>query len=136
MRHQIQRLLQTGAVAAFAVFGAHPAAAEVELLMIEEDGCIWCARWDAEVAAAYPKTPEGQAAPLRRVDIRAPLPADLDLASRPRLTPTFILVDDGVELSRIEGYPGEDFFWPLLGEMLTDAQVSLDTETTRSGGTE
>ena len=30
------------------------------------------------------------------------------------------LVDDGRELSRIEGYPGEDFFWGLLEMMLTE----------------
>ncbi len=33
-------------------------------------------------------------------------------------TPTFVLVENGVELARIEGYPGEDFFWGLLGMIL------------------
>ncbi|MBL3206218.1 thioredoxin family protein, partial [Klebsiella pneumoniae] len=31
-----------------------------------------------------------------------------------RYTPTFILVDGGREIGRIEGYPGADFFWGLL----------------------
>ena len=34
-------------------------------------------------------------------------------------TPTFILVENGVEIARLEGYPGEDFFWMLLEEMLS-----------------
>ncbi|QFU09068.1 hypothetical protein PARPLA_01797 [Rhodobacteraceae bacterium THAF1] len=94
------------------------ALADLELVMVEQAGCHWCARWDEDVAPEYPLTDEGKMAPLRRVDLNAPLPDDLKLESRPRLTPTFILVDDGVELSRIEGYPGEDFFWPLLGAMI------------------
>jgi hypothetical protein len=27
-------------------------------------------------------------------------------------------VEDGREIGRIRGYPGEDFFWGLLGEMI------------------
>jgi hypothetical protein len=91
-----------------------------ELIMVEEDGCIWCARWNAEIAPIYPKTPEGKFAPLRRVDIHAPLPVDLQFRSTPFYTPTFILVRDGQELDRIEGYPGEAFFWGLLGRMLLE----------------
>jgi thioredoxin-related protein len=95
---------------------AAPAAA-AELVMVEEQGCIYCARWDAEIAPAYPLTPEGRAAPLRRIDIHA-LPDDLTFDSAPRITPTFVLIDDGQEVARLEGYPGDEFFWPLLGQML------------------
>lgn len=104
-----------------ATLGTAPARAEMSLLMFEEAGCVWCARWNAEVSPEYPITPEGIAAPLRRLDIHDPLPDDLTLASRPRFTPTFVLVENGTELSRIEGYPGEDFFWGLLARMIADA---------------
>ena len=40
------------------------------------------------------------------------------LVSPIRFTPTFVLVDDGREIGRIEGYPGEDFFWGLLERLL------------------
>ena len=63
-------------------------------------------------------------APLRRIDIHQPTPDDLTFASDPHFTPTFILVSDGVELSRIEGYPGEDFFWGLLGVMIEGAATA------------
>lgn len=90
-----------------------------ELVMVEEPGCVWCARWNDEIAPAYPKTDEGRFAPLRRVDIRA-IPRDIETLRRVGFTPTFLLVQDGRELARIEGYPGEDFFWPLLTRMLQD----------------
>jgi len=28
------------------------------------------------------------------------------------------LLEDGTEIGRIEGYPGEDFFWGLLTQMM------------------
>ena len=89
-----------------------------ELLMVEEKGCYWCERWDKEISVIYPKTNAGQYAPLRRVDISA-LPGDISFNSDIMFTPTFILIDDDLELARIEGYPGEDFFWPLLEDALT-----------------
>ena len=98
---------------------------DVRLLMAEEQGCIYCARWNAEIADIYPKTPEGQAAPLVRYDLHAE-EAPADLAVKVRFTPTFILVKDGVETGRIEGYPGEDFFWGLLGMLLEQAEVPFD----------
>lgn len=93
----------------------------MELLMFEQAGCVYCARWNAEIAPAYPKTAEGQAAPLRRVNLHAPLPPDLHLARPVSFTPTFVLVVDGRESGRIEGYPGDEFFWGLLAELTTRA---------------
>lgn len=101
------------------------ATAEVRLLMAEEAGCIYCARWNAEISHIYPKTPEGRAAPLERYDLHADI-APAELAQRVRFTPTFILVRNGVEISRIEGYPGEDFFWGLLGMMLENAEIPFE----------
>ncbi|MFQ6548500.1 hypothetical protein AADZ90_011105 [Aestuariibius sp. 2305UL40-4] len=104
---------------------ALPAAAEdkLALVMVEREGCAYCARWDAEIAPIWPKTEVGQAAPLRRVAFDA-LPGDLSLEGKPPFTPTFILVRNGVELDRLEGYSGEHFFWPLVERMVADAQRS------------
>ncbi|MEP4981863.1 hypothetical protein [Ascidiaceihabitans sp.] len=99
--------------------------ADTQLVMVEEKGCIWCARWNAEIAPIYPKTEEGGAAPLRRMDIRAKRPDDITFARSLTFTPTFVLVVEGQEMSRIEGYPGEDFFWGLLGKMLSQANLDI-----------
>ncbi len=101
------------------LLGVTPAASPAaELVMVEEAGCVWCARWNADVAPIYPKTPEGRFAPLRRIDKNATVPADLTLNTRAIFTPTFILIEAGNEVGRIEGYPGEDFFWGLLEQVL------------------
>lgn len=98
--------------------GATSAAAELRLVMLEQDGCAYCARWDREIAPIYPKTPEGRAAPLERAHVRGPYPEGLRFDPRPVFTPTFVLLADGQETGRIEGYAGEDFFWGLLGQLL------------------
>ena len=105
---------------------APAARAETFLIMAEETGCMWCAMWDRQIAPIYPKTPEGRAAPLKKINIHGELPDDVVLTGRITYTPTFILVDEGREVSRIEGYPGEDFFWGLLGKMLKEAGIDHD----------
>jgi len=94
------------------------AAGAAELVMFEQKGCVWCQRFDREIEHAYDKTTEGKRAPLRRVDIAKPQPADLAFAKRERFTPVFVLVDNGREFGRIRGYPGDTFFWGLLANMM------------------
>lgn len=99
-----------------------------ELVMVEQPGCAYCRQWDREISEVYPKTPEGQAAPLVRVQIST-LDKEPFTPARPvNFTPTFLLVEDGRELARIEGYPGEDFFWGMLGMMLK-AQTGFQPAT-------
>lgn len=113
--------------AAFAVLASPTFAVSssntVVLLMGEEPGCVWCARWNEEIAPIYPKTDEGKSAPLVRFDITEEIPTDVTFSRPVSITPTFIVLVDGVEQTRLEGYPGEDFFWGILGQMLTDAGV-------------
>ena len=96
--------------------------AETYLLMAEEEGCYWCARWNKEIAPIYPKTIEGKAAPLRRYDLHGDQP-DVQFEKSVRFTPTFILIDDGMEKGRIEGYPGDEFFWGLMTMMMKQAEI-------------
>ena len=96
---------------------AQPMAA-AELVMVEQTGCEWCARWDQEIAEIYPKTSEGHFAPLRRVNLHD-MPQELELARRVNFTPTFLIVEEDHEIGRLEGYPGEDFFWPVIAQLLS-----------------
>ncbi|MGE0627480.1 MAG: thioredoxin family protein [Hyphomicrobiaceae bacterium] len=93
-------------------------AAGAELLMFEEKGCPWCLRWRQDVGPAYPRSPEGKRAPLRVIGIHTKLRPAIALAGPVRVSPTFVLVESGREVGRITGYPGPDFFWALLGELI------------------
>lgn len=117
----LSRLVGAGAIfIAFAAAQAHAA----ELIMFEQAGCEWCAAFDREVAPVYGKTTEGARAPLRRLTLGAPLPADLGFIEVERLTPLFVLVDKGREIGRIRGYPGEEHFWGLLGALIKKLDVA------------
>ncbi|SMR71789.1 hypothetical protein SAMN04488030_1123 [Aliiroseovarius halocynthiae] len=109
-----------------ALIGIGFTAQAAELIMVEEPGCAWCAKWENELGEIYPKTSEGKYAPLRKVEL-----SDLKRKDGPEVlgvmpttpvvfTPTFLLVDDGKEIARLQGYPGEDFFWGLLEQMLIE----------------
>lgn len=89
-----------------------------ELVMFEQAGCTWCELFDREIAPIYPKTTEGQRAPLRRVNIDRTVPPDLAFIEVERLAPLFVLIQNGHEIGRIRGYPGEDNFWGLLGVLI------------------
>jgi len=102
------------------------AKAETILIMFDALGCPYCELWKEQIGPIYPKTPEAQIAPLVTINIHDPLPEGITLNSAPVYTPTFVLVHNGVEVSRIPGYPGEDFFWGLLDRMLNQ----LEEETT------
>jgi hypothetical protein len=93
------------------------AANAAELVMFRRDGCSWCAKWDREIGPIYPKTEFSRRAPLRPIDLDRD--RDAAIVHLPiRYTPTFVLAEDGKELGRIEGYPGDVFFWPRLDQLL------------------
>lgn len=110
----MQRALTLAAALWLAIY---PVAA-AELIMLERPGCPWCARFDAEIAPAWPNTAEGQRAPLRRVDITEPWPEDLAGIQKEIFTPTFILMEEGKEIGRLRGYAGNEFFWYLIGDLI------------------
>lgn len=116
MSHILSRIALAGAL----TLAAAQAAFAVQLIMVEQKGCHYCEAWMDEIAPAYPKTSEGKFAPLQRRDIRDGAPEGGSYARRVNFTPTFILMDEGREIGRIEGYPGEDFFWPLFTKLLEE----------------
>ena len=85
--------------------------------MFRRDGCPWCAKWDREIGPIYPKTEFNLRAPLRQVNLDRG--RDPSIVHAPiHYTPTFVLVEDGKEVGRIEGYPGDEFFWVRLENLL------------------
>lgn len=122
-RHRVRTLVTQLAIALVLAVIPHAVRAD-ELVMFEQAGCPYCARWNADIGTVYASTPEGKALPLRRVDLHARRPADLEAIEGVRFTPTFVVLHCGIEYRRITGYGGNDAFWGLLDE----AERSLQTE--------
>jgi thioredoxin-related protein len=102
---------------ALVLLGLAAPAEAAELLMYRRAGCPWCAAWDQAIGPVYPKTEIGRRLPVRAVDLDGRARPAVALERPVRYTPTFVLVEEGRELGRIEGYPGEDFFWGLLEKL-------------------
>ena len=98
---------------------------------MEQAGCSWCKRWHEEIGVIYNKTHEGKKAPLRIVNIHEEWPEDLSNIRIERFTPTFVVIDSGIEIGRLRGYTGDEFFWFLLGEIL-DKIPERSTSKTKS----
>ncbi|SIO04656.1 hypothetical protein SAMN05444722_0225 [Rhodovulum sp. ES.010] len=133
MKRVFAALLSAGLLA---TASAGVARAELVLAMFEEIGCAYCTMWHNEIGPIYPKTKAGEVAPLRRVDLMKPIPEDIVLDSKPHFTPTFVLLRDGVEIARLEGYPGEDFFWGLIEALLREQPEWAENGNKTKGGAE
>jgi hypothetical protein len=99
------------------------------LVMFELAGCPHCQRFLAEIGPIYPKTAEGRRAPLVRVDMSRPRPAEFAFVEFVVFSPTFVLVHDGREIGRIVGYGGDESFWSQLGVLVG----KLPPEAARAG---
>ena len=85
---QLRKFFSLGAFAAAIFFSSALSSLHAaELVMFEQAGCGWCETFDREIAPIYPKTAEGQRAPLRRVSIDHPVPSDLAFIEVERLAP-------------------------------------------------
>lgn len=93
-------------------------AGSMQLLVAHDVACGDFSRWQNEIGPSYATSPAGRVAPLREIQTDGPWPDGLALASRPRQTPTFILVDDGIEIGRIEGYGDAASFHADLARLL------------------
>lgn len=102
-----------------------------ELLMFESGGCIYCQRWDRAVGSIYDKTPEAKILPLRRIDVDRQSASGVALQSPVRYTPTFVVVDKGREVGRIEGFISDDSFWGLLDELAAKIVAKVTPEPNR-----
>ena len=94
----------------------------LQLLVAYDNSCGEYSRWQQEIGPGYGASAEGRAAPLLAVNMEGPWPDGLVLGNRPRLSPTFVLVRNGLEIARMEGYRDPADFNARLGQMLQAAR--------------
>lgn len=90
------------------------------LVVIEDRGCPYCARFDVETRESYEKSAEGRFAPLVR---RRRTAGDIAFLKDIVYSPTFVLIVEGREIGRIVGYQGADLFWIEMAGLMRKAGV-------------
>lgn len=95
-----------------------PAASAAQLVYVEWKDCGYCKVFNRQMAWAYVSSAIGKKIPLRRVNILQRWPADLKRVNRPSYTPVFILVENGREVGRFDGYASPQGFTSNLRRLL------------------
>ena len=95
--------------------------AATELVYFYASECGVCRTFDEEVGSIYPRTDMAKLAPMRRIRVdyeeMTPIdPWESDIGAR--AVPTFVLLQDGKEVARLEGYSSDELFWMSLEYML------------------
>jgi thioredoxin-related protein len=103
-------------IAGGGIWPAKAADSRGQLVMITSSHCPWCEAFEDDVGKGYDRTEEALIYPLRRHDFYHKMPDDLAHLTPATMTPTFIIISDGVEVGRIVGYPGAELFWWRISE--------------------
>ncbi len=114
----MKRVIALGAFVWLAVASLPHVASATELLAVMRDNCPYCRAWEIQVGSIYNKTDESRVAPLHRIAIDELGRTHYIFNEPVRYTPTFVVMDRGVEIGRIVGYSDEAMFWGLLREIL------------------
>ena len=99
-------------------FAASPqtALANSRLIMVTSEYCPSCQAWELDVGKVYDKSPYATTLPLTRVEIGLKMPGGVTLQKPVVGTPTFLIIHNGQEIERQNGYNDAEMFWWWLSE--------------------
>lgn len=109
-------LIRAFALALPFVASLQTAAADSRLIMVTSDYCPSCQAWELDVGKVYDKSPYATTLPLTRVEIGSKMPGDVTFQKPVVGTPTFLIIHNGQEIGRQNGYIDEEMFWWWLSE--------------------
>lgn len=90
----------------------------VELVVFEHGDCTYCRIFRSAILPRYRENGQEARAPIRFVRVEHADMTALGLRGRITMVPTFVLMQDGREVGRIEGYWAPDNFFRLVASML------------------
>lgn len=93
----------------------------LELVVVEADGCIYCELFRRDVLPTYETSEQGKELPVRFVDINDIDADHLDFKADVEIVPTFVVVKSRHELGRISGYVGPEDFLHSIDDLLASA---------------
>jgi hypothetical protein len=93
-----------------------PVLAARELIMITSQHCPYCMAWERDVGRIYHKSPYADSLPLTRLEFGSALPEDIKISSDLRGTPTFLILENRIEIDRLVGYSDAEMFWWQISE--------------------
>ena len=109
-------LIKAFALALIFVASPQNAAADSRLIMVTSDYCPSCQAWELDVGKVYDKSPYAKTLPLTRVEIGDKMPGGVTFQKPVVGTPTFLIIHNGQEIGRQNGYIDAEMFWWWLSD--------------------
>lgn len=90
----------------------------IELVVVEVPGCIYCGIFRRDVLPSYQASPRAKTVPLRFLDLNDEAADRLDLSAPVTVVPTVLVLENGHEIGRITGYTGPENFFHSINAAL------------------
>lgn len=94
--------------------------AVLEVVAVEAPGCSYCNLFRRDIAPAYAASAAAKTAKLRFLDLNDKAIDAIRFAQPISLVPTVVVVKDGVEIARINGYVAPHSFYALIKSVLNE----------------
>lgn len=91
----------------------------LQLIVMEAPGCIYCDLFRRDVLPAYQKSPRAKILPVRFIDVNNLDDAKLKVSSPVEIVPTFVVMRDDQEIGRIPGYVGPEIFYQSINHLIS-----------------
>lgn len=99
-----------------------PASGNLQLIVMEAPGCIYCTIFRRDVLPAYEVSERGKEMPVRFVDVNDVEQSGIGLDAPIDILPTFVVIKDNHEVGRIPGYVGPENFYHSINYLLSSSQ--------------
>ena len=94
--------------------GATTNAPRTEVIVFEIGGCKYCTAFRDNLGARYLASTTNRAAPMRFVDVGKLDPQAFQLRADINTVPTIVVLQDGREVDRVEGYPLPELLFGMV----------------------
>lgn len=91
---------------------------DLEILVVEAPGCIYCHLFRRDVWPIYETSQQAKTVPMRFADLNSETIAQLDLLGPIDSVPTVLVLINGKEVGRIPGYVGPENFFHSIDRLL------------------
>jgi hypothetical protein len=89
-------------------------APRTEVIVFEIGGCKYCTMFRDNLGARYLASTTNRAAPMRFVDVGKLDPQSFQLSADINTVPTIVVLQDGREVDRVEGYPVPELLFGMV----------------------
>jgi thiol-disulfide isomerase/thioredoxin len=90
----------------------------LQVLVFETDGCIYCRIFRRDVLPQYQQSKRAEVAPIHFIDARKADVSKLGLEAPLTMVPTVVVMRDGREAGRISGYMGPEPFFHMMSQIV------------------